>query len=98
MCCDIANTFHKDRGSHPNLFCKNVVFKKFTTFTIKQGTVSESRFEKSRAPLVDLRETDTQVFSCEFYKIFKNTYFKELLRMAAYCSKINHLPRRDKKR
>ena len=43
---DIANTFHKERSSRPKLFCKNVVFKKFTTFTIK-GTVSESRFEKS---------------------------------------------------
>ena len=33
---DIANTFHKDRSSRPKLFCKNVVFKKFTKFTIKQ--------------------------------------------------------------
>ena len=33
---DIANTFHKDRISRPKLFCKNVAFKKFTKFTIKQ--------------------------------------------------------------
>ena len=33
---DIANTFHKDRSSRPKLFCKNVVFEKFTKFTIKQ--------------------------------------------------------------
>ena len=33
---DIANTFHKDRSSRPKLFCKNVVFKKSTKFTIKQ--------------------------------------------------------------
>ena len=33
---DIANTFHKDRSSRLRLFCKNVVFKKFTKFTIKQ--------------------------------------------------------------
>ena len=32
---DIANTFHKDRSSRPKLLCKNVVFKKFTKFTIK---------------------------------------------------------------
>ena len=31
---DIAITFHKDRSSRPKLFCKNVVFKKFTNFTI----------------------------------------------------------------
>ena len=33
---DVANTFHRDRISRPKLFCKNVVFKKFTKFTIKQ--------------------------------------------------------------
>ena len=33
---DIANTFHKDRSSRLRLFCKNVVFKKFTKFTIIQ--------------------------------------------------------------
>ena len=33
---DIANTFHKDRISRPKLFFKNVAFKKFTKFTIKQ--------------------------------------------------------------
>ena len=33
---DIVNTFHKDRRSRPKLFCKNIVFKKFTKLTIKQ--------------------------------------------------------------
>ena len=33
---NIANTFHKGRSSRPKLFCKNVVFKKLTKFTIKQ--------------------------------------------------------------
>ena len=28
-------------------------------------------------------ETPTQVFSCEYYEIFKNTYFEEHLRTAA---------------
>ena len=54
--------------------------------------MSQPRFEKISAPLVDLRKTSTQMFSCEFYKIFKCTYFKELLQMAGYCLKINHLP------
>ena len=29
------------------------------------------------------KETPTQVFSCEIYEIFKNTYFEEYLRMTA---------------
>ena len=33
---DIANTFHKDRSSRPKLSFKNVAYKKFTKFTIKQ--------------------------------------------------------------
>ena len=33
---DIANTFHKDRSSRPKLPFKNVAYKKFTKFTIKQ--------------------------------------------------------------
>ena len=30
-----------------------------------------------------LKESLTQVFSCEYYKIFKNTYFDENLRTTA---------------
>ena len=33
---DIANTFHKDRSSRPKLPFKNIAYKKFTKFTIKQ--------------------------------------------------------------
>ena len=32
--------------------------------------------------LID-KETPTQVFSCEFYKIFKSNFFKEYLRTTA---------------
>ena len=38
-----------------------------------------------------LKETSTQVFSCEYCVIFKNTYFKEHLRMAASGLSINYL-------
>ena len=30
------------------------------------------------------KETPTQLFSCEYCKIFKNTYFEKHLRMAAF--------------
>ena len=30
-----------------------------------------------------LKKTPTQVFSCEYYEIFKNTYFEEHLGTAA---------------
>ena len=30
------------------------------------------------------KETPTRVFSCEFFEIFKNTYFVEYLRKAAF--------------
>ena len=42
-------------------------------------------------PAYSLKETPTQVFSCEYCKIFKNTYFEENLRatasaiLASYC-------------
>ena len=45
----------------------------------------ESLFIKvaSRRPVTLLKETPTQVFSCEYCKIFNSTYFEEHLRTAA---------------
>ena len=37
---------------------------------------------KSNRLLADLKETPTQVFSYELWKVFKNTYFEELLQVA----------------
>ena len=34
------------------------------------------------------KETPTQVFSCEFYQNFKNTYFEEHLPTAAFYSQV----------
>ena len=92
---DIADTFHQDRSSHPKLFCKNRVFKNFTKFTTNElcwGLI----LKKAVHCRVLTRDSCTVIF-CEFYKISKNTYFKEPLRMAAYCLKINHLPRGNKR-
>ena len=35
-------------------------------------------------PATILKKTLTQVISCDYYEIFKNTYFKEHLRPAAF--------------
>ena len=45
----------------------------------------ESLFNRvaSLTPTALLKETLVQVFSCEFYEIFKNAYFEELLQMVA---------------
>ena len=42
-------------------------------------------------PEILLKETPTQVFSCEYCEIFKNIYFEEHLRMAN-SEKQNNLP------
>ena len=46
-----------------------------------------------------IKKTPTQVFSSEFCKIFKNTYFEERLTangcFLIFFMKINHLPQRD---
>ena len=51
------------------MFYKKAVLKKFTIIH-RKTPVLESFFP-------------TQVLSCEYYEIFKNTYFEKHLRMAA---------------
>ena len=51
------------RSSHPEMFCKKGVLKDFAKFT----TPKSATFLK--------KKTLAQVFSCEFYKIFKNIFF-----------------------
>ena len=53
------------RSSRPEVFCKKGVLENFTKFTEKH--LCQSLFFK--------KETLTQVFSCEFYEIFKNIFF-----------------------
>ena len=69
--------------------------KKFIKFTIKQLCQSLVLKRAAGHRVINDRLLHRYLFSCEFYKIFKNTYFKEHLRMVA---KINHLSRGDKKR
>ena len=55
-------------------------------------------FSKNRL----IKKNPTQVFSCEFCKIFKNTYFEEPLTANGFLLicfiKITHLPQRYQKR
>ena len=63
----------------PELFIEKAFLKNFAMFTGKHLCWS--------LLLIDLqlsfKGTPTQVFFCEYYKIFKNTYFDENLRTTA---------------
>ena len=68
------------------MFNKKLCSKKFAIFTGKTAAL-ESLFNKV-ADLKDyLKKTPTQVFFCEYCKIFKNTYLKKYLRTAAFALK-----------
>ena len=63
--------------------------------------MSECRFERTTGHRL-IKNTPTHMFSGEFCKIFKNTFFEEKL-TANGCllicfMKINHLPQRDQRR
>ena len=59
-----------DRSSHPEVFCKKGVLKKFAKFTGKH--LCQSLFLKSN---FIKKETLAQAFSCEFCEISKNNFF-----------------------
>ena len=73
------NKFNTFRSSHWRCSIKKVVPKNFAKFTWKQLQSGLQLYQK---------RTLTQVFSCEFRKIFKNTCFTEHLWVAAsaHCS------------
>ena len=73
---DLASciTYSQWQKLPPYLFYKKAVLTNFTIFTGKD--LCWSLFFK--------KETPTHVLSCEYYEIFKNTYFEEHLRMAAF--------------
>ena len=63
--CHIRKTKYgeiRNRSSRPEVFCKEDVYKNCTKFT-----ASACNFIK--------KETLAQVFSSEFYEIFKNSFF-----------------------
>ena len=57
----------------PKVFYKKAILKIFSIFTGKDLCGS----------LFFNKETPTQVFLCEYYKIFKNNYFEKPLQTAA---------------
>ena len=62
------------KSSHRNCSTKKVVVRKFINFIGKHLCWALQLYWKG---------TPTQVFSCEFCEIFKNTYFEEHLRTTA---------------
>ena len=60
------------RTSHRTCSIKRAAFKKFALFTGKQLKACKKKLYQ--------KETPIQVLSCEYCKIFKNTYFEEHLR------------------
>ena len=72
-----------NRSSGPEVFCKKDVLKNFAKFTGKH--LCQSIFFNKVAGLA-------QVFSCEFCKILKNTFFTEHLRGCSW-HKVNKLNR-----
>ena len=58
--------------------------------SVKKGALNDFRYIHRKTPVLELentcnfikKETPTQVFSCEYCEIFKNTYFEERLRTA----------------
>ena len=70
-----------NRSSRPEVFCKKGVLRNFTKFTGKHLRQSQSLFFNK----VDFikKETLAEVFSCEFYEIFKNTFSYRIPLVAA---------------
>ena len=62
---------------------KKAVLKNFAIFTVKQLFLQVYR-----------KETLRQMFSCEYCEIYKNTYFEEYLRAAAFI--LSHFHTRTK--
>ena len=74
------------RSSLPEVFCKKVALKNFPIFTGKH--LCQSLFFNKVAGAASnfiKKETLTQVFSCEFCKIFKNSLFLKNTSGGCFC-------------
>ena len=71
------------RSSLPEVFCKKDVLRNFTKFTGKH--LCQSLFFNKVAGLCNFikKETQAQVFFCEFCEISKNTFFRRTPLVAA---------------
>ena len=67
------SSIHAQAVSRPEIFCKKRVLKNLTKFTGRH--LCQSLFFNKVACNFIKKETLTQVFSCEFCKIFKSTSF-----------------------
>ena len=66
------------RSSNPEMFCKKGVLKNFENLTGNNcAEVSFLLKYRPEAQNFIKKETPTQVFSCEFCKIYKSTLFTE---------------------
>ena len=66
---------------------QKAALKNFTIFTGKHLCWSLSLIKLQAAtPATLLKKNPTQVFSCEYFEIFKNIYYKEHLQAAASVS------------
>ena len=76
--------FIRLRISHLRCSTKKAILKNFEIFTRKHLCWSFFLIKlQNFRPVTLSKETPTQVFSCEYYNIFKNTYFEKHLPTAA---------------
>ena len=71
---DLTKIININGSSRPVVFCRKGALRSFTKFTGKQLCQS-----LRPATLSVKKETQAQVFSCEFCEISKNTFFTEHL-------------------
>ena len=76
----VISTMAKFRSSRPEVFCKKGVLKNFAKFTWKY--LCQSLFFNKVAK----KETLSQLFSCKFCRIVKNTFFHRIPLVAASAS------------
>ena len=69
------------KSSHHRCSLKKAIIKIFRTFTGKH--LCRKLFCRSLGLQLYSKDTPRQMFSCEYYKAFKNTYFEEHLQTAA---------------
>ena len=67
-----AEKFTKVRSSHPELFCKKVVFRNFAKFS-KVSFLIKLQAQPQACNFIT-KETLAQVFSCEFCEISRNNF------------------------
>ena len=76
------------------MFCEKDILEDLTKFTVKhlcQSLFVNIKFQCDACNFIK-KEALTQVFSCEFYELFKNTFFIENLWAAASECSISILP------